>query len=106
MRYRCAHCDLAFESTEQLVRCPKCLRKSGIEAERPVTAIVQRGAHPLILIAGLFSALAELGAFLYGKLDPPSGVAGILMIVGCLFWGALSALMVVAGLRGVLSRMQ
>ena len=108
MRYRCVHCDLRFETEEEVPRCPRCLRKSGVEAEQTGASALARGARarsPLWLIAGLMLALVELGGFLYGILEPPAGFAGVAVMAGCLAWALVAVWMVVVGLRGVLARM-
>jgi hypothetical protein len=109
MRYRCVHCDLGFETEDEVPRCPRCLRKSGVEVVSTGAAALARGARPrspVWLIAGLVLALAELGGFLYGTLEPPAGIAGAAMMAGCLLWATVATWMVVVGLRGVLARMK
>ena len=107
MRYLCGHCDIRFESSDERPRCTNCLRLSGVEPERegPKQKLT-KPRSPLWLIVGLVSALAELGAFLYGYLDPPAGAAGIAAMVGWAGWAVVSALLIVVGLRGALARMK
>ena len=108
MRYRCAHCDVRFESTDELARCPRCLRKSGVEPDRTASTAVAaiRARSPLWLVAGLIAALIELAGFLYGALDPPAGAAGIAAMAGWAAWAVIAAWMIVVGLRGVIARMR
>lgn len=106
MRYLCTHCDLRFETTDDKPRCTKCLRVSGVERlEANAAGALTKPRSPIWLIVGLVSALVELGAFLYGWLDPPAGAAGIALMVGWVAWAAVSAVLIVAGLRGALARM-
>lgn len=106
MRYLCAHCDLEFETDDEKPRCTKCLRVSGVE---PIVvgaaAKITRPRSPIWLIVGLVSVLVELTGFLYGWLELPDGVLAIAAVAGWLVWAAIGALMIVAGLRGVLARM-
>jgi hypothetical protein len=106
MRYRCVHCDLRFEIQDEKPRCPRCLRRSGLDRqEGEAVARRERRRSPIWLIVGLVLALFELGGFLNGHLNPPDGIAGAAVIAAWLAWAAVAAAMVVVGLRAVLARM-
>lgn len=66
-RYLCVHCDVRFDhDPEQALRCPKCMRKTGLEKVE-VTPPTKRASYvvPAVVVGAV--ALAALGYVLYTK---------------------------------------
>ncbi|MCS6797914.1 MAG: tetratricopeptide repeat protein [Myxococcota bacterium] len=70
-RWLCVHCDERFDhSGEQPVRCPRCLRRHGLEPVEGATR--PRRAWLVPTAIGLIVAAAGLGWWLWSRQAPPS----------------------------------
>jgi len=66
-KYFCAHCDKEFflEEAAEHPRCPRCMRKGGVEPVKQLGAQTDRANRPWLLIAALVIGVAGIGYGVY-----------------------------------------
>ena len=60
-KYACVHCNLDFEDDDEKPRCPKCMRRNGVETRTVVRPSSQPGGLGRVLIAATIIGALVIG---------------------------------------------
>ena len=70
-RYQCVHCDLRFDDPADKPRCPKCMRRNGVEfARSPVAQKGRRFSSKYIALGSLALLAAGIGIWAVNARGP------------------------------------